>query len=721
MALRNGYPRPELMGINDKSGRTLQPEPLLIPTHLPYFMTYTQRGRLRPTLISGDRGVRLYGAKTFDLTSKYATHQTLFMNQARGNGNAVFLKRLKPLDAAPASTLLIWADVLVIPEQPIYQRNSDGSILRDANGVPQPLMAGGNPVTATGYDIQWLATKSLQVNANGDNITQTMIDNASGPNDPTIIPVANALGQANPVQGSRTNSAMQLSMRYPMFEFEADNFGEWGNNIGVRLQALSSKTSPQADEDSALANRGFPFFLQLTERDVITALDRVINPWRGGDGLEFMLKEDAYDSNAKLDLWFEHRFKSMWTDETDLIDPTYSPIGKHHVYYNNYRDVAQMVATSENTYDSDFSDLEEDVWLVNLLTAKDLSGNEYHTLTVGGLNFTRNTTHLLRGGSDGTMSNQAFDDLVRYEYANFGQTGYPLQHSGLFPISSFWDSGFSIETKEAMLTPLAIRKDVVVHLCDQDLGESLNTPVEQSSIAAALYQAARAYPDSEVYGTPVCRVTIMKGSARLISSTWRGVNGLREVPYNLEFLDKVSKYMGAGDGIWRGEANFTRSPNNRITLFLNDKPDDLVLSETVKSVDWANGAISVEPYDMRDAFVPAWQTAYDDDTSVLNSVPTVYGCVEVWKVMERTWRDMSGEDKYTNDQFVKRSNQLLEERTTGRFDDRFVIVPDTVFTPIDENNGFSWTAIVRIYANNMRTYGKMTIESWRMSDLNINA
>jgi hypothetical protein len=723
--LRNAFPRAELMGIDDKSGRTLQPEPLLLPSHLPFFFGWAQKGRSKPTLISGDRGVRLFGAKTFDLTSEYATHQTLFLNRARGNGNAVFFQRLKPANALPPASIVLWADLLVEPVVQ-YQRNPDGSVLTNAAGVPQPVMNAGNPVTVPGVTVQWLRSELPKVNAAGVTITQTMIDDfQSGDTSIDVTPVENLIGQLAPVAGTRTNVvAGTTSTRYPIFEFEADNFGSWGNNIGLRLQALTRRTQPSANESAAIMNKSFPFSIQLVERDTNTALDRVIKTLRSDMLMEFMFKPGAYDNSTKAELNFGRIFKDNYTSDSNPIDPTYGPFNRFHVYTDLIQQIGVQALAAENAVDNSVAAGTENAFMVNLFDGRNLNGNHYKAIQVigvqgGGLLLNAKATHLASGGSDGTITLANFDDLCNYELTNFGDTGYPLRSSALYPISSYWDSGFSVETKLAMLTPISRRKDIIVHLCDQDLQEPLNNGSEQASMIQYLYNAARMYPDSEVYGTPVCRVTVLKGCAELVSSTWRGVDGRMDVPYNLEFLDKVSKYMGAGTGIWDGNANFTRSPSNRITLFKNNNPDSLVISEDARSIDWSNGAIWVEPYDMRDAFIPAFQTVYDDDTSVLNSVKTVYACVELWKVMERVWRDLTGEDKYTNDQFIKKSNEMLVARTAGRFDDNYVIVPDTRFEPIDENNGYSWTCIVKIYANNMRTHGKMTIEAWRMSDLNI--
>lgn len=722
----NAYPRVEVNGIEDLSGRALQPEPLLLPTHLPLFYDYCERGRLRPTLLSGDRAVRLFGQKSFLLDSIYATHQTLFMNQARGNGNAVFLKRLQPADAKPPAGICLYLDLLAT-EVVQYQRNPDGSYLLDPNTQqPLPVLSGGNPVKIAGYTAQWLLGPLPQYNAEGDIITAEMIDDATGPTDPTIIPVENAIGQQSVTAGSRSDVTIgSSSVRYPIMEFEADSFGEWGNNVAFSLMALTKKTNPQVNEDVVAANKAFMYRLQFLERDDSSSTAKVVRTIFGEQGLEFAFKDRARNQFNNQDLFIGTRFPKAWTSTLDPIDPTYGPVNRHHIYYNNIETISDTIATSENVRDPSVSTADEDRYLINLIDGRNVLGNHYVTYQVlgtagGGINLNSVAKHYLRNGSDGTMNFTEHDKLVRYELANFGDTGAPLRNTALFPISSLWDSGFSLQTKYAMMVPLGVRKDIVIHLCDQDLSQPTNTASQASSACEALYNAVRNFPESEVYGTAVCRATIFKGSDELITSTWRGVNGRMAVPYNLELLNKVSKFMGSGTGIWDTNLRFTRSPNNIITMFRNSDLDSLVQSADVRTVDWANGCMWVEPFDMRSTFIPAFQTVYDNDTSVLNSLPMVYACVDLWKVMERVWRELTGEDKYTNAQFIKKSNQLLITYTTGKYDG-ILVQPDTMFTSIDENNGFSWTTVVRVGGEVPKTYNKLKIESWRMSDLNLTA
>jgi hypothetical protein len=719
MALQNAYPRPELYGIKDESARALQAEPLSLPTHLPLFWLFTERGRSKPQLVSGDRVTRLFGQKSFDLTSIYATHATLFANTAIGNGNAVMLQRVKPADAAPPASVVLWLDILD-EDVPLYERNIDGSIARDTDGTPLPVLSGGNPVLVPGKTAKWVKSELPKVNAAGDVITQSMI--TAHATDPLIdiTPVANVLGSLSPVVGDRTNGS-ETSMRYPIFEFEVDSFGSYGNNLALRLSAVTEKSSVPVNETTVIDNNSFLYRLQMIERDTATNTSRIVETISGEQFLDLMFKPRAYNRTTKQDLEFDRIYPKAWTDESNNIDPTYGPFGRFHVYNDLLLALSGDVATLEADEDLTVSAADADRYMINLLTGVNVQGNPYATYQVlgtaqGGLLLNEFSNIYAAGGNDGTMSFQTFDDLVAYEAGNFGDTGYALRDSALYPISSIWDSGFSLETKYKLLVPMARRKDVVTHLCTQDLSQPKNSTSADSSIAVSLYNMARIYSESAIFGTPACRATVMKQSGKLITSTWTGL-----APLNLELLNKVSKYMGSGDGIWKNAFRFDTSPLNRITMFNVDSIGDLSLGADSRARDWANGCIWAQAYDMQDAFIPGFQTVYDDDTSVLNSIITVYGCVELEKVAERTWRDLTGDTSLTDEQFLERSDDLINERVRGRFDNRFTIQPRTFLTAIDANNGFSWSCEIKIYANNMRTVGKFTIISRRSSDLTATA
>ncbi len=91
--------------------------------------------------------------------------------------------------------------------------------------------------------------------------------------------------------------------------------------------------------------------------------------------------------------------------------------------------------------------------------------------------------------------------------------------------------------------------------------------------------------------------------------------------------------------------------------------------------------------------------------------------VELQKVGERARRQFSGTSSLTNAQLVERINEFVVNNTTGRFAGRFTVIPETYFTKADTARGYSWTMKIKIYAPNMKTVGTLSVESYRIEDL----
>jgi hypothetical protein len=157
------------------------------------------------------------------------------------------------------------------------------------------------------------------------------------------------------------------------------------------------------------------------------------------------------------------------------------------------------------------------------------------------------------------------------------------------------------------------------------------------------------------------------------------------------------------------------APASEVTMFRN--VNVTFTPATVRNKDWANGLNWVESYGRRSLYFPAIKTVYDNDTSVLNSFFTMMACVELQKIGERARRRFSGVSSLTNAQFIERINEYVVKAAEGKFDGRFVIRPKAYFTQADRARGFSYTLPIEIYAPGMLTVGTLSIEAYRMSDL----
>ena len=683
--IKNAAPKANLLGIQDLSGRAGVLSPEQIPQHLPHIFLFTERGTMVPQIGSGSTLIGTYGANSFDYRGPYANHQTVLANVCNGNGNAVMIQRLRPSDAPDAATIVLWVDILA-EDIDQYTRDVDGDIVRDANGVPTPSGA-----TEPGYTGLW-SVAPIGVDANGKN-----------------LPLASLTSKA----GTQTGGSGQSTM-YPIMAIQVSNFGEWGNRVGLRLSAPTVKSTMPTNEDTILDQMAFIYRFQLVERAVGVVTPNVSQTINGTQSVEFSFKEGAVDRKVDLDLWSDKVILQSYNERVPGMPELTGPVNEMHIYHDNIADILKDIHDAEALVDTTLPTEAGAEHMINFLTGVDFLGRPYNTFRVlgpsaSGALFNENTTHYAQGGGDGTITLGEFDALVGNEMANWGSLEYNFLDDAMYPQSIYYDTGFSIDTKKKMLTPIGLRKDVSVVLSTQDVTAPQNTTVDESSMAIALRSAARMYPESELYGTPVCRAVVLGHSGYLINSKYDKL-----LPLTLDFASKLSKYAGAADGRYKSTKKPDVSPMNQVTTFKDVnctyKPSN------VRHKDWDNGLVWCQNYDRRSLFYPAFQTVYDDDTSVLNSAMNMYIFVECQKVAQRTWRDLTGITHLTASQFIERSNKLIRERTAGRFDGRVIIEPDTFYTDNDVQRGYSWSCNINVFANNMKTVGTFTVTANRRED-----
>lgn len=712
----NAAPRSILEGIQDVSGTTPIILPDQIPTHCPHLFFFAERGDTLPNLLVGDGLTRMYGAKTFDLRSKFATHQTVLATEVNAAGNRFFAQRVIPNDAAPRATIQLSCDILPVAV-PLYERNVDGSLKLDNLGNVIPVLDDEDePVTVAGHKVKWVAAAVPQYNKDGEVITQQMINDHLTDPDIDITPVANALGQSSPSQGDQADPANStISTRYPIFEGEIAHIGSYGNLIGFRLSASTLKSTITNDNDLSNEIKSFLYRMQFVQSATANSTPLIWENLNGGQDVLFSFKENTFNPRTNVEYYWDDVIVQNYTDIDTDVTPVYGPFGRVHVYDENFKTIAGMIAEAESAVNVEVSAEEEDLFLINPVSCVDLNGNSYQSVEFvgaqgGGVLFNEIATHFARGGSDGTMTFDTFDALVAEQVANYGDLEANMLNSAKYPVSALYDTGFKLDTKKKFFTPIGRRKDVAVFVCTQDVSLSQNTVEEESSIAAALITAARLYPESEIYGTSTCRAFIVGHSGYLLSSPYKGL-----LPIVIELGSKLAKYMGAGNGIWDNGAAIDVEPNNRISMFRD--VNHPFKPASVYAKDWKNGLIAPQSFDRRSNFIPAFRSVYDDETSILVSGINVLIAVNLQRVAEEVWREMVGNATLTNDQWVEQSDLKIGRKVRNRYDGRVVIRPETYFTDEDANNGFSNHCKIHMYGNNMKTQTTFTVVAHRRSDL----
>ena len=684
MNVLSGAPTIQLAGIQDLSIRIPLPEGEALPMHLPFCVLNTERGPESTQLVGGADAARMFGVNSFDASKQYANHATMMFNTINARGNVQMVRRYISESHAKASVRL--ALEVSAGEVPVWERDEAGGLVYGADGKAIQTEADGVPVTTSGYNARWV-----------------------------IIPIDETapFGAGQKTVGSFGGE----STIYPWMDFEVSHHGSYGDNIGFALSCPTTETlSGPVKEDVVYENMAMMYRLQFVERPDKQSSPNITQTLMGGQYTEFCFKKGAVDKSTDRNLHIDKVLPKAYRDvDSKGFAPIYGPMDNYHVYEANMLEALGMLAAAEEA-SPEYMGEPMEPHMFNAVSGVDVSGVRYHTFNLqgpeaGGILLGEGIYHYAKGGSDGDQSPEAFDAFVKnlfdtFEFNNVDE----FMDSAEFPFSVIYDSGFSIETKKAMLAPIGLRKDLYVVLSTQDVNKPQNTADEELSIAIALRARARLYPESTHYGTSTCRAIIVGHSGKLLNSNFDGL-----LPLTLDFADKCAAYMGASHGSMKEEFSMDTSPLNNVTMFRDI--NCVYKSPRVRQKDWAAGLVWVQRKDRNDFFYPAYQTVYDNDTSVINSAINMMIAVELEKVCERTWRNLTGDTKLTDAQFFEKSDKMISSYTAGRFDGRVTVIPETYKTEADELRGYSWSCKLHMYANNMRTVGTYTVTANRASDL----
>lgn len=679
-------------GIHDLSTRQLPREPEAIPQHCPKLFIFAQKGPTEPQLLVGAERFNMFGEDTFDLRSKYSNHQTVFANLINAEGNLSMYQRLIPHDAGPLANISFWLDVLPTTVD-LYDRNIDGSIKLDTNG--QPIIVG----TAPGYKVKWIKKHRM---------TQSEVNNFG---TFSIQPGT----QTDPITGD-------TSQQYPIYEFLSANVGEYSNNCGIRLWPLDRRT--QLGYPSRLMNekRQFPYYFQAVRRKNENTSPKIVATVMNDQTVMFVTGKEIIDPLTDMEVDMSKVVIQSYNNTQDPRYPAvYGDVDKLAIYQDNIDALLTMFHASEVPFIDQFSDITadlEDKGLINFLTFSSSEGVPYHSVHMvddsSAIRWSPYTNMFMDGGSDGTMNDQVFAELVEEYMERYIDPNDELQDLAYHVESIVYDSGFPLETKYALCKFIGYRHDTFVNLSTYQIGDHIFSSAEEQSIAIALRTRLRNFPESDYFGTPVVRGMIIGRSGKLRNSQYT-----KHLPLTAEVAIKSARYMGAANGKWKNGYNFDGAPGS-IVDYMSDISIKWV-PNSVRNRYWDVGLNWVGRYDRRSCFFPALKTAYEDDTSVLNSYFTAMACCYLNKINHAAWREFSGVSGLTDHQLEERVNAFVLKRVKDAFDGRYIIVPDAHHTEMDTLRGYSWTLNTKIYSPNMKTVMTSIITTYRIGDFDAQA
>lgn len=734
-ALTNNTPRIIMYGIKDESAVALVPETPSVAIHSPFMYLLTEKGP--DTFFAGPGDLpRTFGGETFNTRGRFYHHQTKLAEIISGEGNSIFVKRLRPTGARTSSkTLCAYLDdhgsgsANVGGFRP-YQRVNNAAVANADTGLLERVPTPATPVAGKTIHWAWVDTSYF----------------ITGYNDGEAI-----------YNWDRPFNSVANETYIPILTIDADSFGVHGDNTAISLWTAHAKSTNPADPDVIAENSALLFNIRVSKRLNARASGKTQFDLYGESYQEFAFKPNAYNPKAgNAPLGIDKIISSYSDDGARSGGPvTYGPVGRVIFHQENYLTISSQALASimalDASWDASRDVPGDNVYMVDLFTGIDSRTNEkYHGLQVAtdhtrptqtdlgfGATLVESSLTYLAGGSDGqwdrdiqdwlvspavpaaggnpaqdavTGIQNLVDKLVIEEMDNVNNPKYPLMDSAQFPFSIVYDSGYGLNTKFALMKWPSLRKGVSMTAVTYTEGQPALSAANEASIGTALVNRSKLYAESAEYGTAPTRFVFVGQSGELIDNSYP-----RRVSSVMELARKRARYLGSGDGAMKPGLGYDDYPGSAITTMKNLSSS--YMSPAAKTAVWGAGVNYAQHHDMKTLQFHSLQTAYPIKNSILTGEINMFIATNLQSVGEQVWRLLVGNSKLSPLEFIQKSNDLVRELTKGKYDGRVTIVPRTYQTPADEARGYSWALEIIMYGQHNRTVGRLNITSRRSSDL----
>ena len=178
-----------------------------------------------------------------------------------------------------------------------------------------------------------------------------------------------------------------------------------------------------------------------------------------------------------------------------------------------------------------------------------------------------------------------------------------------------------------------------------------------------------------------------------------------------------SKYLGSGEGRAKPAYRFSRGEETIIEdlydLSMPWKGNEIYAS------DWDVSLVTARSRDYYRLFIPAIQSIYSEERSVLNNALFNFILTYVYRVSDQVWADMSGESRMTDDERAKMIENKITERLEGRLDNIADITPSAYMTADDKANGYSITLDIKAEGGVLLSQFNTTIKVYRRNSTEV--
>lgn len=521
-----------------------------------------------------------------------------------------------------------------------------------------------------------------------------------------------------------TPGVSTLSTIYPIFEVKASQLGSWYNLTGFSIESLFGSS---ATEDIIEKKKHLPYNFYLYTKDDEASTGKSIKNVNGDTYSSFTFENKSINPITEAQNGFEYTVKNLLFNESDVTKSViYRFFENVHFYRKNYVALtdkigaleAPLVSTTPLTYKdgiqaSNFtwydyteeSDINTAFGLMNPMTCKTTKQAPLQTAVldtdaptheVDGFEevaIGSNAPIYLKNGEDGTMTEEVFEQLVREDLDNYLDEDHIYQDLGLSYETHLYDSGFELETKKKLGQFISLRKDTVLNAStvmysDRDKNRTIE---EQRNFANILLSGARMYPESTEYGTSCMRFSTNMGNGQYEDKDYR-------YPATFDLAVKTAKLMGGKEQKFNMTELFdcgSKAIVNTISdVYPQFIPPSIKNSLRKSGVNYWESGGSVNEF-----FYPALQTVYSDKTSIANSYINVL-CVAVCeRIAWSVWRALTGDTRSSVAQFAERGRSIAAEKITGVFGNFVTVVPEFTVTTADQQRGYTWHLVYKIYGN----------------------
>jgi hypothetical protein len=311
------------------------------------------------------------------------------------------------------------------------------------------------------------------------------------------------------------------------------------------------------------------------------------------------------------------------------------------------------------------------------------------------------------------MSDAIHEQLAITQMARFMNTEEEITSNlARYPIMDIYDTGYSLAGKTAVIDCLAGRQQLNVYLSTHTVGARPLTASEESSLGLYLYTRALTYPESTYHATQCCRAQVFARSGPFLGSVYQ-----KDLPLIFEAIGANCNVLAASSGVWKTQMINDIYAKNVITQFAEFNVDYIPPRQQL--MNWNRGVIYPLDYDMYTKQMGPNQTVYPNDSSVLNNYWAVKGATALFMIGHRLWREFRGNASLTRLQLQTKIEARFDELVveSRKFGDLFLIQRQVKFTNADLSRGYSWTLLVQLGANSLRTVQTFALQSWQYEEL----